>query len=299
MINMTEILNIKAKRNRMKKLIILPIAMLALFGCTDTPKDTGDEEKSNEKNVKVEPESARPAHWGYLENDGPSTWATLSSKYMLCGGGSHQSPIDIIDLDSASEVSFEINYESTTVHISHNENMDDIIDNGHTIQLDIDNGSSFTLKGETYHLKQFHFHTPSEHTLNGKHYPMEMHFVHQADDGRLAVIGVFVEEGEVANENIQLVIDNLPESKGEMIHLEDLNIALNVVIPPTEETYHYSGSLTTPPCSEDVEWLVLKNPISTIKEHITSIHNKISKNNRPTQNLNDRGVSKVIDQIDE
>ena len=283
----------------MKNIFFLNLAILTFLGCTKTLKETEEKGKSTEKAVKVESRSVRPVHWGYMEDEGPASWAKLSSKYMLCGEGNHQSPIDIIDLDSASELSFKMNYESTTVHISHNENMDDIIDNGHTIQLDIDNGSSFTLKGETYHLKQFHFHTPSEHTLNGKHYPMEMHFVHQAADGRLAVIALFVQEGKVANENIQIVIDNLPESKGEMIHLEDLNLTLNIVIPPSEEAYHYLGSLTTPPCSEDVEWLVLKNPITTIKEHINAIHNKIGKNNRPTQNLNNRGVSKVVDQIDE
>jgi carbonic anhydrase len=284
----------------MRKIFPLLISLITFFGCSDTSKMSEFQKSAEVDSVeKDKSQSARPADWGYQIDDGPSNWSGLSSKYMLCGEGKHQSPIDIINLGQGKGASFHVNYQTTEVRISHNANMDDVIDNGHTIQLDIDDGSFFNLKGEKYHLKQFHFHTPSEHTINGKHYPMEVHFVHQAEDGRLAVIAVFVEEGDKANENIQVVVENLPKVKGEKIHLQTLKIPLKIVIPETQEVYHYSGSLTTPPCSEDVEWLVFKTPISTLKKHIKTINEKINKNNRPTQNLNDREISRVIDQIQE
>ena len=118
----------------------------------------------------------------------------------------------------ATGAHWHLNYKNTSLHISHNEHMNDIIDNGHTIQVNVDEGSSFTFQTKTYGLKQFHFHTPSEHTFDGKHLPMEIHLVHQASDGSLAVIAILIVEGKKRNENLDKIIANLPDVKGESKH---------------------------------------------------------------------------------
>jgi carbonic anhydrase len=273
------------------KTFISCLLSISLIACsTENPKNNNTLKVS--KNIK---KSVRPVQWDYISKNGPYSWCELSPKYALCGEGLRQSPINFIDAGEKKSLPIHINYEPTQVHIAHNDNMHDIIDNGHTIQLDVDDGSTFTLSGETYHLKQFHFHTPSEHTINGKHFPMEVHFVHQADDGNLAVIGVFVRKGDTANANIQMVVDNLPNQKGSKVTLDNKHVNLDLLVPKLDAIYHYSGSLTTPPCSENVEWLVIKKPIITTGDHLTAIHNKIHKNNRPTQDLHARQI--VMDQI--
>ncbi len=168
--------------------------------------------------------------------------------------------------------------------------MEDIIDNGHTIQITVDEGSTFTFGDKTYSLKQFHFHTPSEHTIDGEHAPMEMHMVHQSEDGSLAVVGVLFKEGAVPNENFAKIVANLPNAKGESKHITDINLELKVHLPNDNYAYHYVGSLTTPPCSEGVQWLVLRDPVSLTTEQIAAFSSRIGPNNRPTQPVNDRTV---------
>ncbi len=166
--------------------------------------------------------------------------------------------------------------------------MTDLIDNGHTIQITVDEGSTFTFGDKTYSLKQFHFHTPSEHTIDGIHMPMEMHMVHQSDDESLAVISVLFKEGTQVNENFATIIANLPDSKGESKHITDTQLELNVHIPEDIHAYHYKGSLTTPPCSENVQWMVLRNMVELTPEEIEAFSSRIGPNNRPVQNINER-----------
>lgn len=257
--------------------------------------------KQNEQDQQVaEPEhpptSARPAHWGYEGEDGPSNWAALSPVYALCAEGMGQSPINIIKSDTEGGVSWSLDYKTTSLRIAHNEHMEDIIDNGHTIQITVDEGSMFTFGDKTYSLKQFHFHTPSEHTLDGKHAPMEMHMVHQGEDGSLAVIGILFQEGKEPNKNFEKIIANLPNAKGESKHITDVNLELQVHIPKDNYAYHYVGSLTTPPCSEGVQWLVLRDPVYLTTDQIAAFASRIGPNNRPTQSLNER-VVKVDDLV--
>ena len=246
--------------------------------------------------VKPQPTSARPVHWGYSGEEGPQNWAALSPVYALCAQGTGQSPIDIVKSEAKGGATWRLDYKTTSLRIAHNEHMDEIIDNGHTIQVTVDEGSTFTFGDKTYNLKQFHFHTPSEHTLDGAHAPMEMHMVHQGADGSLAVVGVLFKEGNAANENFAKIIANLPNAKGEEKHITDVNLELKVHLPNDNYAYHYMGSLTTPPCSEGVQWLVLRDPVSLTKQQIEAFSSRIGPNNRPTQSLNGREV-KVDDLV--
>jgi len=246
------------------------------------------------KDSHVEKESARPVHWTYSGEDGPEHWASLSPVYALCGEGHSQSPVDLGASVTHGKVNMELDYKRTSLNIAHNELVDDIIDNGHTIQITAQPGSTLKLNDKVYHLKQLHFHTPSEHTLDGKHLPMEMHMVHQSDDGKLAVVGVLIEEG-LPNKNIAKIIPYLPKAPGESKHLADIHIELNLQIPVNREAYHYTGSLTTPPCSENVEWLVLKEKLKFSAEQIKAFSMRMHNNSRPVQPLNGRKI--VVDKL--
>ena len=239
-------------------------------------------------------ETARPVHWSYSGEDGPEHWGSLSPVYAACGQGHSQSPVDLGASVTDGKISMELDYKTTSLMIAHHELVDDIIDNGHTIQITAQPGSSLKLGDKVYQLKQFHFHTPSEHTLDGKHLPMEMHMVHQSDDSRLAVVGVLIEEG-AANKNIAKIIPYLPNTPGESNHLADVHIELNFQIPANREAYHYSGSLTTPPCSENVEWLVLKEKLKFSAEQIKAFSSRMHNNGRPVQPLYDRKI--VVDKL--
>src|SRR5688500_18365964 len=270
--------------------LAMGIAAVLLASCNSKPTETAEQTTGGDT-VKSTPVSARPAHWGYAGESGPTAWATLSPVYALCGTGKTQSPINIVKTDAKGGANWKLDYKTTSLKIAHNEHMDDIIDNGHTIQVTVDEGSTFTFGDKTYNLKQFHFHTPSEHTVDGKNMPMEMHMVHQSDDGSLAVVSVLFKEGKVANENFAKIIANLPNAKGESKHVTDVNLELKVHLPKDNYAYHYVGSLTTPPCSENVQWLVLRDMVSLTPDQINAFSSKIGPNNRPTQPLNDRTVN--------
>jgi carbonic anhydrase len=265
--------------------ILLLLTLPLLSACTSTTTEKGSEnDQTNVQQTAVD----RPVEWGYQGGDGPSTWATLDPVYALCGEGKEQSPIDLVSTSENGETKWSFDYKTTSLRIAHTEHMTDLIDNGHTIQITVDEGSTFTFGDKTYSLKQFHFHTPSEHTIDGIHMPMEMHMVHQSDDESLAVISVLFKEGTQVNENFATIIANLPDSKGESKHITDTQLELNVHIPEDIHAYHYKGSLTTPPCSENVQWMVLRNMVELTPEEIEAFSSRIGPNNRPVQNINER-----------
>jgi carbonic anhydrase len=270
--------------------LLIGIVIAVLGSCTSKKPETAEQIPAADT-IKPSPASARPVHWGYSGEDAPATWATLSPAYALCGEGKGQSPINIVKTDLKGEANWKLDYKTTSLRIAHNQHMDDIIDNGHTIQITVDEGSTFTFNDKIYNLKQFHFHTPSEHTVDGKHMPMEMHMVHQSNDGGLAVVGVLFQDGKMSNENFSKIIANLPNAKGESKHITDVNLELKLHIPKDNYAYYYKGSLTTPPCSEDVQWLVLRDMVSLTPDQIKSFSSRIGPNNRPTQALNDRPVT--------
>jgi carbonic anhydrase len=169
--------------------------------------------------------------------------------------------------------------------------VEDIIDNGHTIQVSVDRGSTLTLAEGEFHLKQLHFHMPSEHRLKGASFPMEVHFVHQADDGRFAVLAAFVSPG-AENAQFASILEHVPATKGEHAHPDGVVLELGTHLPPTTRVLEYAGSLTTPPCTEGVLWLVLSETrVTASQAQLDAFAARIAPNNRPIQERRGRPLS--------
>lgn len=219
-------------------------------------------------------------HWGYEGTEGAEHWGGLMPKYALCGNGQNQSPIDISDTVSADISNIVFNYQPTPLNI---------INNGHTIQVNYDEGSSIEVDGTSYQLLQFHFHTLSEHTLNGQHSAMEMHLVHKSNDGNLAVVGVMMNQGS-ENSPLAPIWEHLPAEAGEEQQFSEVMIDAIDLLPSERHAYKYSGSLTTPPCSEGVKWLVLTTPVEVSEEQVAAFESIVGDNYRPVQSLAARTV---------
>ena len=233
--------------------------------------------------------STSHAHWSYEGDHGPDHWAVIDPAYARCENGKAQSPIDFTKVGPGTGNSWKLNYGTTSLHISHHEQVSGLLDNGHTIQVTVEKGSTLTTARNTYQLSQFHFHTPSEHTFDGKHLPMEVHFVHQSTDGTLAVVAVLFAEGP-ANENLSRLIANFPAAKGQSADLPAEKLDLNLQLPAKKAAYTYMGSLTTPPCSENVEWFVFREPLPASREQLSAFATRLKPNNRPVQPLNNRTI---------
>jgi carbonic anhydrase len=187
----------------------------------------------------VAPAPADP-HWGYEGEAGPSAWGGLSPKFSACAEGKSQSPIDIAGFSSGTLPSLSASFRPASLRIAHHEHLADAINNGHTIQVNYTEGDTLAVGDESYELLQYHFHSPSEHTFEGKHFPMEMHMVHKAADGSLAVIGVFIEEG-AHNAAFDPIWSNLPKDKGVENHFEGVTVNVDDLLPESRTTYRYDG----------------------------------------------------------
>ncbi len=218
--------------------------------------------------------------WGYEGKIGPERWARLSRDYRVCGRGTTQSPIDISGFSGASVEPIEFDYNLTPLEIVHN---------GHTVQVNYRPGSGITVEGKRYELLQFHFHTPSEHAVAGRRAAMEVHFVHQSADGELAVVGALMQVGE---ENLALREPwaIMPKKAGKPRREDRVLINGRDLLPHDKSYYRYMGSLTTPPCSEGVNWYVLTQPITASMEQIKKFAALVGPNNRPVQPVNNRLV---------
>lgn len=226
---------------------------------------------------------ASSGHWGYSGHEGPESWGELSPDYEICGKGKNQSPINITGTIEAELPPIAFSYQASVL---------DVVNNGHTIKAGYDTGSSITVDGQTYNLLQIHWHTPSENNIEGKSFPMEAHFVHGDKDGNLAVIGVMYSEGS-RNEAIAGIWDSMPASPDGTS--TDANIAVSAMdmLPASKDYYRFNGSLTTPPCSEGVRWLVMKEPVEASAAQIEKFHSTFhGDTNRPLQPVNARPVLK-------
>lgn len=238
-------------------------------------------------------ETAPP--WDYEEH-GPATWGSLSPEYITCAEGHGQSPIDLTNAELSKAPEVRASYKPASLRIVHNIHSADVINTGHSVQVNFPQGDSLTIGDTTYSLVQFHFHSPSEHTVNGRHFPMEMHLVHKSADGRLAVVGVLLEEGTF-NKAYEPIFANLPSKRGVETHLEHVTVDVQMLLPRDTSSYRYDGSLTTPPCSEGVKWIVLKAPVQLSAGQIKAFNAVLSGNSRPVQPLHGRTV--VLDHIKE
>jgi carbonic anhydrase len=220
-------------------------------------------------------------HWGYEVEGGPAQWGTLKPEYALCGNGMSQSPIDIDKTIKAELDNIAFSYKETPLKI---------INNGHSIQVNCEPGSSLTVDGETYELLQFHFHVPSEHTVKGQFYDMELHLVHKNKRNELAVVGVFMKKGQ-PNKIIQVLWNNLPAELNKENVVSEISVNASGLLPKDRSYYNYFGSLTTPPCSEGVNWIVLKTPIEVSEEQVEKFRSVMGfNNNRPVLPVNKRFV---------
>ncbi|MCB9111125.1 MAG: carbonic anhydrase family protein [Anaerolineales bacterium] len=219
-----------------------------------------------------------PPHWTYEGEEGPAHWGDLDASYAACGTGKSQSPIDVSTPAEEDLTNIAFHYQPSEVNI---------LNNGHTVQVNYDAGSYIELDGVRYDVAQFHFHAPSEHAVDGKLFAAEIHIVHKSADGALAVVGILLDEG-AQNDAFQPFIDNLPTEASDV---KDAGVTINAadLLPAVQTTYRYSGSLTTPPCTEGVNWLVMTTPVQLSADQLSALESLFEGgNNRPVQPLNDR-----------
>ena len=218
----------------------------------------------------------------YSGQTGSENWATLSADNFACTG-KNQSPINLTGFIEA---------DLTPIKFDYQQGGHEVINNGHTIQVNFNEGSSIELDGHSFNLLQVHFHAPSENHINGKSYPLEAHLVHADKDGNLAVVAVMYEQGSLAHDGIKAIWSSMPEKAGET---QKLPAMMNVsgILPKSREYYRFNGSLTTPPCSEGVQWLVMKDSVVVEKQQIDAFVNVLHEsNNRPIQAINSRAILK-------
>jgi carbonic anhydrase len=218
-------------------------------------------------------------HWGYSGEHGPVQWGDMEADFAACKLGKEQSPIDIRGAKKSALPALDFKYKT---------GLAEVVNNGHTIQVNLADGGVLNLDGDPYKLVQFHFHTPSEETINGKAYPLEVHLVHKNAEGKLAVVAVMLEEG-TANAALDSVFNNLPPTEGSKKTL-DANLIAATFLPTARSYFKYAGSLTTPPCSEGVRWQVLKQPVDVSKGQIAAFRKLYPMNARPLQLLNGRTI---------
>jgi carbonic anhydrase len=234
--------------------ILFIIAILSLNGCTNHNKH----------------------QWSYDGIESPEHWAELNRDFKSCQKGHYQSPIDLHTKDALPTTQkLVVAYLPTHTHI---------INNGHTIEFDMDEDNFIAVDNKRFKLKQLHFHADSEHTINGKQFPAEMHLVHQAADGQLAVISLLIEIGD--SPVYDHIFDKIPKPGEEVkvdLHLENF-------IPKNRGRYNYTGSLTTPPCSENVIWLVFKQHLLVPLKQLQKFKAYYSHNYRPTQQAYGRQI---------
>jgi carbonic anhydrase len=219
-------------------------------------------------------------HWSYEGETGPEHWGELDAASAACAAGQTQSPIDLNAATSQDLANIAFNYQPSNLNI---------LNNGHTIQVDYDSGSYIELDGVRYDLIQFHFHAPSEHTIQGQAMPLELHLVHRSADEHLAVVGVMLAEG-AENPAFQPVWSHLPAQAAPVQTVADLQLQAAEFLPADQTTYRYSGSLTTPPCSEGVNWLVMTTPVELSAEQVAAFTAIYAHNSRPVQPLNERAL---------
>jgi carbonic anhydrase len=213
-----------------------------------------------------------PPHWSYEGETGPQAWGRLSPEFAKCAAGSRQSPIDIRDGFRLQLDPIEFNYRPSAFRV---------IDNGHTVQVNLETGNFIQVLGRRYDLVQFHFHRPSEERIAGRQYELSVHLVHHDPEGRLAVVAVLLERG-TGHPLVQTVWNYLPLERGEE-QRAPVPLDPRQLLPVEYGYYTYMGSLTTPPCTEGVLWLVMKQPVSASEEQIAIFSRLYPTNARPMQ----------------
>ncbi len=256
---------------------VAAVAVVALQACqTDDPDNAATESEMDARHE--ESAVGDEVHWSYEGDTGPVMWGSLDPSFAACDDGARQSPVDIAGAMAGGHRELEIRWQPGN---------SEVIDNGHTIQVNAAEGSAVSLEGREFALVQFHFHLPSEHTVEGSAAPMEVHFVHAAAEGDLAVIGVFMEAG-AADPTAQSIWETIPsagEPPGTLAAFDP-----RTLLPEGGSHYRYPGSLTTPACSEIVSWVVMTESIAVSQDQIDAFAALYPMNARPVQPLNERTI---------
>lgn len=218
-------------------------------------------------------------HWSYEGPSGPIYWGSLSHDFESCSAGHQQSPIDLRGAVPARLGPITVSYQAQPLTV---------VNNGHTLQVNLASGNFIVFDGERYNLLQYHFHTPSEHTIAGQPAPMEVHLVHKnPNSGALVVLGVMLVPGE-ANPVLEAVLGTAPAEEGPPREVPDIRLDPNRLLPAGRDYFRYEGSLTTPPCSEVVHWVMFKQPVTVSAAQIDAFARRFPHNARPVQPSNRR-----------
>ena len=273
----------------MKMKWILFFGVAALTACSSAKKQDElllptDEQKieqsdANSMGMKKVPEPMDKAvpDWSYNGVFGAQYWGDLDPSFAMCKEGKHQSPVDLIWHKPTSKSPLKINYNLSKVHIH---------DNGKMLSIEVEPGNSIQMRSSNYNLKNVVVHAPSEHRIAGKLYPIEIQYIHENDKGYVSVISVLVKEGK-ENKAAKWVLANLPKNKNS-VNDPSAMWAPEGLLPKRLTFYNYAGSITTPPCSEGVNWIVLNTAIEMSKAQITAFQAAYMNNNRPVQPMNER-----------
>jgi carbonic anhydrase len=223
------------------------------------------------------------AQWGYGGKGKPSGWGTIDKTYATCTSGLKHSPINIVQYLKGDQPDLAFDYKDIPLTVKNN---------GYGIELAVPPGTAkATLGGAAYDLAAIDFHTPSEHYTNGAPYPMEAHFLHKGPKGEMAIVSTLIKIGK-ANETIQKVWASIPAEIGkEQTASDGAMISAYDLLPAKPDYFAYEGSLTTPPCTESVQWFVMQQPIEISQEQLMAFQNFFPMNARPIQPLNGRMVS--------
>lgn len=224
------------------------------------------------------------AHWDYSGEHDPAHWASLQEDYATCGLGKHQSPINIDATHKERLPAIQFKYHAGPLAI---------LNNGHTVQVNVAEGNGIQVGEDRYKLLQFHVHTPSEEQVHGKPYDMVAHLVHKNDAGQLAVVAVLFKRGH-ENAALKPVWGKLPEKAGPEHKYADIKVNPAKLLPAAKGYYTFEGSLTTPPCTEGVRWLVLKQPVEMSAAQLAAVSKIVHSNARPVQPLNGRVVEESL-----
>ncbi|MDG6894777.1 carbonic anhydrase [Volucribacter amazonae] len=254
----------------MKKIGVISLFTAFLLGCSQQQSNMAHDEKAIH---------SVHHHWSYVGNEDPAHWGDLATDYQVCKLGKNQSPVDLSESIVTHSHSIKLRTAKTEVTLENN---------GHSIQVTPANTNNMLwIKQKPFVLQQFHFHTPSEHTFKQQHFPLEGHFVYQSEDGQLAVVAVFFNIGKANAVLTQLEQQTL--SVGQKYSLTQA-IDLAKLIPKNQKHLRLTGSLTTPPCTEGVNWIIMQQPIEASQTQIDWLAKIMGKNNRPLQPLNSRFI---------
>lgn len=263
------------------KATMIAACVISLSACSTTSQNTSQTATPSSSNTAIN--EVHHPKWSYAGNTGPESWGDVEGA-SICKIGQSQSPINISRVTASAATAPAVNYRQlSSIRI---------YDNGHTVvYTPTTEDNNIRLNDDTYVLKQFHYHTPSEHQFGGKNYPGEIHFVHANSQGNLAVIGMMLDMGNTNTSLQPLIEGTLRTTQND----DEVITAMNLeALAPTAATfYHYAGSLTTPPCSEQVQWFVSKQPLALSSSQFTVLSELYDGNNRPIQSQGNRTVQQL------